>query len=92
MLSMFGKPNKMIPINMAPLKKQLVVASSFDQNGDSISDVESRLMLLGFVEGALVQVKKKSILKDGPLLVEVRGRLVALSQDEAKMVQVREES
>ena len=84
----FDISNPMVSINQAPIHQRLVVASIFDKEVDSISDIESRLMLLGFIEGAVVQVKKKSFLKSGPLLVEVRGRLVALSQSEAEMVKV----
>lgn len=78
----------MCTIGQAPIHQRLVVASYLNANADYISDIESRLMHLGFIEGAIVQVKKKSFLKSGPILVEVRGRLVALSQGEAELVQV----
>lgn len=84
----FDIPNLMVTMNQAPLHQRLVVASYLSTDADFISDIESRLMHLGFVEGAIVQVKKKSFFKSGPLLVEVRGRLVALSQGEAELVKV----
>jgi Fe2+ transport system protein FeoA len=45
-------------------------------------------MHLGFIDGATIEVKRKAPLHQGPLLVEVRGRLVALSPSEADLVSV----
>jgi Fe2+ transport system protein FeoA len=45
-------------------------------------------MHLGFVNGATIEVKKKAPLFKEPLLVEVRGRLIALSKAEAELVSV----
>lgn len=53
-----------------------------------ISDIESRLMHLGFIFGEKIRVTKKAPLFKEPLLVEVRGRSVALSFDEANLVRV----
>lgn len=74
-------------INEAPLNKKVTIQLHQHQHGE-MSDVESRLMHLGFIQGAKVEVKRKSPFIRGPLLVEVRGRIVALSQDEAKLVNV----
>ena len=74
-------------INEAPLNKKMTIQYHQYPQGE-MSDLESRLMHLGFIEGAQVEVKRKSPFIRGPLLVEVRGRIVALSQDEARLVNV----
>lgn len=67
---------------------KLVVRSFPDHHESEISDIESRLMHLGFIHGELIEVKKKAPLFREPLLVEVRGRMVALSSEEANLVTV----
>lgn len=74
-------------INQAPLHQSLII-SPFQKSVSEISDIESRLMHLGFITGETVIVKKKSFLFKEPLLVLVRGRLVALSKAEAELVNV----
>jgi Fe2+ transport system protein FeoA len=78
----------MMTINQAPLLTGLTITSFEKINVEDISDIESRLMHLGFVNGATIEVKRKSRLFKEPLLVEVRGRLVALSKAEAGLVTV----
>ena len=78
----------MMTINQAPLHKKLSISAAESKKADAISDLESRLMHLGFVDGAVIEVKLKAPLFQEPLLVEVRGRLVALTKSEAEMVQV----
>ncbi len=73
-------------INEAPILQKVAVTTA--QMRSDLSDVESRLMHLGFIEGAKIVVKRKSPLLNGPLLVEVRGRVVALTQTEANLVRV----
>jgi Fe2+ transport system protein FeoA len=73
-------------INEAPVLQKVSIAAA--QMKTDLSDVESRLMHLGFIEGAKILVKRKSPLLNGPLLVEVRGRVVALTQTEANLVRV----
>jgi Fe2+ transport system protein FeoA len=77
-----------ITINEAPLNKNLVVRSFRPGEDRKFSEIESRLMLLGFLEGELVKIIKKAPVFKSPFLVEVRGRQIALSKDEAKMVKV----
>ncbi len=74
-------------INEAPLHQKVAVSSLHPAERE-LSDIESRLMHLGFIEGAKIEVKRKTTLLNGPLLVEVRGRVVALSQAEAQLVKV----
>jgi Fe2+ transport system protein FeoA len=45
-------------------------------------------MHLGFINGAKVTVKKKAPIFKEPILVEVRGRMIALTLSEAALVQV----
>ncbi len=75
-------------INLAPLNQKLTVRSLSEQDNNELSDIESRLMHLGFIDGAVIVVKRKAPLFQEPLLVEVRGRLIALTKDEAELVKV----
>lgn len=75
-------------INQAPLKTNLIVRSFPNDHGAEISDIESRLMHLGFVFGQTVRVTRKAPLFQEPILVEVRGRAVALTREEAALVRV----
>jgi Fe2+ transport system protein FeoA len=45
-------------------------------------------MHLGFFYGETIRIVKKAPLFNEPFLVEVRGRMVALSKNEALLVQV----
>jgi Fe2+ transport system protein FeoA len=78
----------MITINEAPLTRPLIIRSFDSERIQEISDIESRLMHLGFIHGAQIVLKQKAPLFQQPYLVEVRGRLVALSLSEAVLVQV----
>ena len=78
----------MMTINQAPLLKGLTITAFEKKNVEDISDIESRLMHLGFVDGAKIVVKRKAPFFKEPLLVEVRGRLIALSKAEAELVTV----
>jgi Fe2+ transport system protein FeoA len=78
----------MMTINQAPLLKGLTITAFEKTNVEDISDIESRLMHLGFVDGATIVVKRKAPFFKEPLLVEVRGRLIALSKAEAELVTV----
>jgi ferrous iron transport protein A len=50
-----------------------------------------RLMELGFIEGAIVEVRHRAPLFGDPIAVMVRGMLVALRRYEAERVVVSEE-
>jgi Fe2+ transport system protein FeoA len=84
----FGISNYMMTINQAPLHRKLSISVLENKKAETISDLESRLMHLGFIDGAEIEVKLKAPLFQEPLLVEVRGRLVALTKAEAQMVHV----
>lgn len=72
-------------INQAPLQKKLIITA---YKNTELSDIESRLLHLGFIDGETITIKKKAPLFKEPLLVEVRGRLVAMSSSEAELVNV----
>lgn len=78
-------------MNMAPLNQKLTVKSFADDSGRELSEIESRLMHLGFIHGQTIKITKKAPIFQEPLLVEVRGRLIALSASEAKLIQVEVE-
>lgn len=75
-------------LNLAPLNQKLIVRSFQDHEKRDLSDLESRMMHLGFIDGASVEVKRKAPLFQEPLLVEVRGRLIALTSEEAELIAV----
>jgi Fe2+ transport system protein FeoA len=75
-------------IDLAPLNQKLVVRSFIPDEVRDFSDIESRLMHLGFFYGETIRIVKKAPLFNEPFLVEVRGRMVALSKNEALLVQV----
>lgn len=75
-------------INQAPLYTRLLVRSFPESHEEHLSELESRLMHLGFIDGQVVRVTRRAPLFKEPLLVEVRGRMVALSSEEAKLVKV----
>lgn len=75
-------------INHAPMNTKLIVRSFHIQEVRDFSDIESRLMHLGFLDGEIIKVVKKAAFFKEPLLVEVRGRSVALSFSEAELVNV----
>jgi Fe2+ transport system protein FeoA len=75
-------------INQAPLNTKLIVKSFMPQDVGEFSDLESRLMHLGFIAGEEIRITRKAPLFKEPLLVEVRGRAVAMTFDEAGLVSV----
>jgi Fe2+ transport system protein FeoA len=75
-------------IDLAPLNQKLIVRSFAPHMEREFSDLESRLMHLGFFEGEVIRITKKAPLFQEPFLVEVRGRMVALTKEEARLVQV----
>jgi Fe2+ transport system protein FeoA len=75
-------------INQAPLKQNLIIRSFTLTENREFSEIESRLMHLGFIEGECIRVVKKAPFFKAPLLIEVRGRNVALTLEEAELVKV----
>lgn len=75
-------------IKEAPLNTRLVVRSFSIHEERDFTDVESRLMHLGFMDGEIVKITRKAPLFKEPFLVEVRGRLVAMTSEEANLVSV----
>ncbi len=75
-------------ISDAPIKTKLVVRSFHPDSQAEISDLQSRLMHLGFFAGETIRITHRAPLFKEPFLVEVRGRLVALTRSEASLVEV----
>jgi Fe2+ transport system protein FeoA len=75
-------------INQAPLRTKLIVRSFSINEVREFTDAESRLMHLGFMDGEFIYVTRKAPFFQEPLLVEVRGRSIALTLDEARLVSV----
>jgi Fe2+ transport system protein FeoA len=75
-------------LDLAPLRKSLTIQSFGTDDQSVIGDLESRLMHLGFIQGAQIIITQKAPFFKGPLLIDVRGRKVALTISEAKLVQV----
>lgn len=75
-------------LDLAPLRKTLTIQSFGADDQTSIGDLESRLMHLGFIQGAQIRITQKAPFFKGPLLIDVRGRKVALTISEAKLVEV----
>lgn len=72
----------------AALHSRLKVLSFPDKDLEELSDMESRLIHLGFHHGGIVKVVKKAPLFKEPYLVEVRGRMIAMTRDEALLISV----
>lgn len=75
-------------INQAPLHTKLIVKSFSSHEVGEFSDVQSRLMHMGFIAGEEVRITRKAPIFKEPLLVEVRGRSVAMTLEEAGLVSV----
>jgi Fe2+ transport system protein FeoA len=75
-------------IDLAPLNQKLVVRSFTPDEERDFSDLESRLMHLGFFYGETIRIMKKAPMFNEPFLIEVRGRMVALTKSEAALVMV----
>lgn len=75
-------------ISQAPLNSTLKVTSFSSDESRDLSDIESRLMHLGFIHGEMISIKKRAPFFKEPILVEVRGRMVALTTIEASLVGV----
>lgn len=84
---LFDIPNTM-HISDAPLKTNLIVRSFDASSEGEISDLQSRLMHLGFFAGETIKITHRAPMFKEPFLVEVRGRLVALTRSEASLVEV----
>lgn len=70
------------------MNTRLTVRSFSNHEARDFSDIESRLMHLGFIDGELIKITRKAPIFKEPLLVEVRGRSIALSFSEAEMISV----
>ena len=75
-------------IDLAPINQKLLVRSFPSHEERDLSELESRLMHLGFFYGETIRILKRAPLFKEPFLVEVRGRMVALSKAEAILVKV----
>lgn len=79
----------MITLDLAPLNKKLLV-SSLAVESVEFDLIKSRLMHLGFIKDEPVIVIQKAPFFQIPILVEIRGRRIALSAGEARMINVEE--
>lgn len=77
-------------LNFAPLNKKLIVSHIAGLN-EEMDHIQSRLMHLGFVKNEPIVLIQKAPYFGVPLLVEVKGRRIALSHEEAELVIVTEE-
>ncbi len=75
-------------VKEAPLNTKLIVRSFHHEETRELSDIESRLMHLGFMDGENIRITRRAPFSRGPLLIEVRGRSVALTPDEASLISV----
>ena len=77
-------------ISCAPLSTPLrVLAVEMQGDGDVIG---RRLMELGFIHGAVVEVRHHAPFTADPIAVMVRGMVVALRRYEAKRISVEPEA
>lgn len=77
------------PLGGVPLgfKGRISAIQSDDvADGRLIGDLESRLLELGFVEGALVEVLHEGLLGRDPIAVRVDGVTIALRRREAMAI------
>ncbi len=75
-------------VKEAPINTKLIVRSFHKDDMRELSDIESRLMHLGFMDGENIRITRRAPFSLGPLLIEVRGRSVALTPDEASLISV----
>lgn len=73
-------------ISCAPLSTPLRVLCVEMQGGEDI--IGRRLMELGFIQGAIVEIRHQAPFAADPIAVMVRGMVVALRLYEAKRVRV----
>jgi ferrous iron transport protein A len=52
-------------------------------------ELEARLLEMGFVEGATVEVLHEGLIGRDPIAVRVRGTVIAMRREEASAVQVQ---
>jgi Fe2+ transport system protein FeoA len=71
----------------APIHSTLMIKSFPPDNHLPVDDVESRLMHLGFIFGAEIKIVHQTLLQKS-FLVEVRGRKIALTFNEASRIMV----
>jgi Fe2+ transport system protein FeoA len=75
-------------LNEAALNQRLKVLSFSDEEQLELNDLESRLIHLGFHFGSMISIVRRAPLFQEPLLVEVRGRLVAMTLSESQLIKV----
>lgn len=71
----------------SPIGPKLQVIDVMMPAGDD--KISRRLMELGFIEGAIVEIRHRAAFFSDPIAVEVRGMIVALRLYEAELVQVK---
>jgi len=86
-------PSSAVAETLVPLSKMKVGAEgrifSVTQRSDmNEKEIIKRFMRLGFLRGETVRVIQKAPFFQSPILVQVRGARIALSDDEAELVQL----
>jgi ferrous iron transport protein A len=76
-------------LSAAPLSTPLRVVKIKTHEADDV--IGRRLMELGFIEGAIVEVRHRAPIFADPIAVTVRGMLVALRRYEAGRIEVTPE-
>lgn len=71
----------------SPIGPKLQVIDVVMPTGDDT--ISRRLMELGFIEGAIVEIRHRAAFFSDPIAVEVRGMIVALRAYEAERIQVK---
>lgn len=74
----------------APRFRGRILAVAADNTGSPIppDELERRLLEMGFVEGAQVELRHQGLFRADPIAVQVDGTLVALRRREAQAIVV----
>jgi ferrous iron transport protein A len=71
------------------MRARIVAVGDADgATGEPTSSMDSRLMEMGLLEGALVEIVHEAPFGGDPIAVRVRGALIALRRNEANQVWV----
>ncbi len=78
-------------VRLGELRKgSKALITSIGQGGENSSELAERLLEMGFLEGALVEVVHEAPFGRDPFAVRVRGTLLALQREMANVIEVLE--